>query len=68
MKESYMANKKRLLFIIPHCSTGGLPQVALKKIENLIDHYDVMVIEYEDITAGLFTVQKNKIKQILLRI
>jgi len=60
-----MTNKKRLLFISAHFSTGGMPQVALKKIENLIDHYDIMVIEYADITAGLFTVQKNKIKSLL---
>jgi len=57
--------KKKLLFLIPHCSTGGLPQVALKKVENLIDYYDVLVIEYQDITAGIFTVQKNKLKSIL---
>ena len=56
---------KKILFIMSHASTGGLPQVALKKIENLINNYDLMVIEYADITAGLFIVQKNKIKNLL---
>lgn len=52
---------KKILFILSHTSTGGMPQVAFKKIANLIGHYDLTVIEYADITAGLFIVQKNKI-------
>ena len=60
-----MKSKKKLLMITPHLSTGGLPQVLLKKIENLIDYYDIFVIEYQDITAGLFIVQKTKLKELL---
>ena len=56
---------KRLLLISPHFSTGGLPSVALKKIENLIGNYILKVVEYSDITAGIFTVQKNKLKSLL---
>jgi glycosyltransferase involved in cell wall biosynthesis len=58
-------NHKKLLMITPHLSTGGLPQVFLKKVENLKNYYDLIVIEYQDITAGIFTVQKNRLKSIL---
>lgn len=60
-----MTSKKKLLMITPHLSTGGLPQVFLKKVENLINYCDLLAIEYDDITAGIFTVQKNKIKNLM---
>lgn len=56
---------KKILLVLSHISTGGMPQVALKKIQNLISTYDVFVVEYSDITAGLFIVQKTQIKNIL---
>ena len=56
---------KTILYIAPHLSTGGGPQYLYKKIESINDVYNVFVIEYEDITGGVFVVQKNKIKSLL---
>jgi hypothetical protein len=56
---------KKLLFIAPHLSTGGLPQYLTKKIELLNDTYDIYVIEYDDITGGVLVIQKNKIKKLI---
>lgn len=55
---------KKLLFIAPHLSTGGLPQFLLKKIESLVNDYDVYCIEYADVTGGKFVVQRDQIKNI----
>jgi hypothetical protein len=56
---------KKLLYIAPHLSTGGLPQYLTKKIELLNDTYDIYVVEYDDITGGVLVVQKNKIKNLI---
>jgi hypothetical protein len=56
---------KKLLYIAPHLSTGGLPQYLTKKIELLNDKYLIYVIEYEDITGGVLVVHKNKIKNLI---
>jgi autotransporter strand-loop-strand O-heptosyltransferase len=54
----------KILMILPHVSTGGMPQVALKRVEALINIHDVYVIEYREI-AWSFVVQRNKLKNIL---
>ena len=56
---------KKIIIISPHFSTGGLPSYLLKQVEILKDTFDVYVVEYEDLTAGVFVVQKNKIISIL---
>ena len=56
--------KKKLLYITPHLSTGGLPQYLLKKIESFKDKFDIYVVEYQNL-SGEYVVQKNKIKQLL---
>jgi FkbM family methyltransferase len=56
---------EKLLFIAPHLSTGGLPQFLLKKIQLLIDEYDVYLIEYENITGGKLVVQRIQLENIL---
>ena len=58
-------NRKKILMITPHLSSGGLPQVFYKKVLNLKENYDLKVIEYSDLTAGIFVVQKNRLKEIL---
>ncbi len=55
---------KKLLYITPHLSTGGLPQYLLKKIEYFKNNFDIHVIEYQDLSWE-FVVQKNKIKQFI---
>lgn len=55
----------KILIIVPHTSTGGQPQVALKRVEALIkQNHDVYVIEYRQI-AWSFVVQRDKLIKIL---
>jgi hypothetical protein len=51
---------KKLLYIAPHLSTGGLPQYLVKKIELLKTHYEIYLIEWVNHTGGVFVVQRNK--------
>ncbi len=53
----------KIVYISPHLSTGGCPQFLLKKIQLLNDEHEIHCIEYADM--GIFTVQKNQIKDIL---
>ena len=56
---------KKLLFIAPHLSTGGLPQYLCKKIELLKDEFDIYLVEWVDCTGGVLVVTKNKIIQLV---
>jgi glycosyltransferase involved in cell wall biosynthesis/GR25 family glycosyltransferase involved in LPS biosynthesis len=56
---------KKIIFITPHLSTGGLPQFLLKKIEVLIDTFDIYCIEWDNVTGGRLVVQRNQIENIL---
>jgi len=55
---------KKLVYITPHLSTGGLPQYLFKKIEALVGMYDIYVIEHTNFSDD-FVVQKNKIKKLI---
>ena len=56
---------KRLLYITPHLSTGGLPQYLLKKIQLLINEYDIHLIEWSNHSGGLFVVQRDQLIELL---
>ena len=56
---------KKVLYITPHLSTGGLPQYLLKKIETFKNNYEIFVLEWEDITGGELVVQRKKIQSLL---
>lgn len=56
--------KKKIVFVSPHLSTGGLPQYLLKKIEYFLSEFDIYCIEFSDISPD-YVVQKNKLKEIL---
>jgi FkbM family methyltransferase len=58
-------SKRKILYIAPHMSTGGLPQYLYKKIELLKDDFEIHVIEYDDITGGVLVVQRNRIRGIV---
>ena len=55
---------KKLLMILSHCSTGGMPQVAAKKIELIRNDLDIYVIEWSN-ASNDFIIQKNRIKKLL---
>jgi len=54
----------RILLILPHVSTGGMPSVSLKRVEYLIKNNEVYLIEYRQISWS-FVVQRNKIIELL---
>ena len=56
---------KKLLYIAPHLSTGGLPQYLVKKIELIKNDYEIYVIEYSDHGGNKLVVQKNKILKLI---
>ena len=55
---------KKILFIAPHMSTGGMPQYLLKKVQTLKDQYDIYIVEYSDVSPD-YTVQKEQLKWML---
>jgi len=55
---------KKVLFVVPHLSTGGLPQYTLSLIKKIKDEVDVYCIEY-DMIADVFVVQRKQIVNIL---
>jgi len=56
---------KKLLYIAPHLSTGGLPQYLTKKIELLRDSFDIYVVEWSNHTGGVLVVQRDKITSMV---
>jgi glycosyltransferase involved in cell wall biosynthesis len=56
---------KKLLFVAPHLSTGGLPQYLTKKIELLKNDFDIYLVEWVDCTGGVLVVTRNKITQLV---
>jgi autotransporter strand-loop-strand O-heptosyltransferase len=54
----------RVMFLTPHCSTGGGPQYLLRCVEETLKAgHDIQVVEYQDISPD-YVVQKNKIKAL----
>lgn len=52
------------MYIVPHLSTGGMPQYLLRTIELLVDTYDIYIVEYEKLSDH-YVVQRNKIIDLL---
>lgn len=55
---------KKILFVSPHLSTGGLPQYLLKKIENFIGSAELYCVEW-NFYGPDYVVQRNKISDLL---
>ena len=56
---------KKLVFVAPHLSTGGLPQYLYKQIQTLINDYEIWCLEWVNHTGGKLVVQRNRIEDIL---
>lgn len=56
---------KKLVYIAPHLSTGGMPQYLCRQIELLLEEYEIYCIEWENCTGGKLVVQRNKIQSLL---
>ncbi len=55
---------KKVLFVVPHLSTGGMPQYTLSLIKKIMNDVDVYCVEYSMI-APAYIVQRNQIQQLL---
>lgn len=59
--------KRRILFLAPHLSTGGMPGFLLKRILTLQEfrnEFEIFVVEYANYSDE-YVVQKNTIKHII---
>jgi len=57
--------KKKIVYIAPHLSTGGMPQYLYKEMELLQNDFEIYCIEWGDVTGGVLVIQRNKIKNLL---
>jgi FkbM family methyltransferase len=55
---------KKLLSITPHLSTGGAPQVLVKRVELVNEDLDIYVVEFSNISDA-YVIQKNRLKKLL---
>ena len=56
--------KPKIVHILNHCSTGGLPTYALKRVEALKNDYDIFVIEYQNLSDE-YVIHRKKFQAIL---
>ena len=55
----------RVLFLMPHCSTGGMPEYTYRCVQDLVHAgVSVIVAEWQDI-APIYRVQKDRIRKIV---
>lgn len=52
------------MYVLPHCSTGGMPQYVVRQVQNFRNDYDITVVETANIDSDHFTVQKDKLKAL----
>ena len=59
--------KLKLMYVVPHLSTGGMPQFVLKRIKSLLEYkneIEVFLVEYSQF-SDTYIVQRNKIIELL---
>jgi len=56
---------KKLLYVAPHLSTGGLPQYLTKKVELLKQDFEIHLVEWVDCTGGVLVVTRNKLVDLV---
>ena len=54
----------KILFLLSHCSTGGMPAFVLKSIQTLYKTFDIEVVEYQCHSLD-YVVQRNAIKELV---
>jgi glycosyltransferase involved in cell wall biosynthesis/GR25 family glycosyltransferase involved in LPS biosynthesis len=55
----------KILYIVPHLSTGGLPQYVYKQIQDFNEEFEIEVVEINNVGGEQFAVQKNKIRNLV---
>ena len=63
MKQMNNKLSKRVLFLAPHLSTGGMPEFLLKRIKAL-SGFNIYVVEWANYSDE-YVVQKNQIKKLV---
>jgi len=53
----------KILYILPHCSTGGMPQYVVKQVEEFVQGNEVRIIEVNNYSDE-YVVQRNKLKAL----
>ena len=59
--------KTKILYLVPHLSTGGMPQFVLKRIQELQKYknqLEIFLVEYSQFST-IYLVQRNKIIELL---
>lgn len=56
--------KRRVMYIAPHLSTGGMPAFLLKTIQELKDEFNIYVVEYQCHSLD-YVVQRNAIIELV---
>lgn len=54
----------KIFYILPHCSTGGMPQYALKQVQAFEKEADITVFEVENV-SDTFIVQRKQFKNLV---
>jgi predicted O-methyltransferase YrrM len=61
-----MKNRKKLLYVCPHLSTGGQPQYTYKQVKHFLNDFNIEVVEINNSGGDAFVVQKNRIKSLAI--
>jgi autotransporter strand-loop-strand O-heptosyltransferase len=61
-----MMSKKKIVYLAPHLSTGGMPQFVLKRIEAMLKlkEFEIYLIEYTQYSTA-YVVQREQLQAIL---
>lgn len=57
----------KLLYVVPHLSTGGMPQFVLERVKALLNHkdkFEVYILEYSQFSYT-YVVQRNQLIELL---
>ena len=54
----------KILFLLSHCSTGGMPGFVLKSVQTLYKTFEIEVVEYQCHSLD-YVVQRNAIKELV---
>ena len=59
-------SKKKIVYLAPHLSTGGMPQFVLKRIEAMLKlkEFEIYLIEYTQYSTS-YVVQREQLQAIL---
>lgn len=58
-----ITNKKKIMCVLPHCSTGGLPQYFLEKLKILRNKFETYVVEWS-FHGEAHNVQRKQIREL----